>query len=176
LVCAIEQCDTPRRLFDRPANLFVATFIGSPPMNIVQGELRRDRLQIGPWNLPLSNDPVLAASSRIIVGLRPSDFSLATNAPAHWPQAEVTPVTVEELGHERIVRFRLDTAGLGAVAVAAGGAGGTDQVALFADDAAVEISALLSGRDSIKTGANLQLAINTTALHYFDITTGNSIF
>src|SRR5207237_3749453 len=78
----LQQVDTPQRLYDFPANLFVASFVGSPPMNLFEATLERDgsRLVFGEAALDLPTDitserPALAgyAGRRIAVGLRPED-------------------------------------------------------------------------------------------------------
>ena len=51
---AIQQCDTPRNIFDHPRNAFVATFMGSPPMNLLQAEISADRIRFGGYELPLT--------------------------------------------------------------------------------------------------------------------------
>jgi len=169
----VQQCDTPRRLFDRPCNVFVAAFIGLPSMNLVQGKYVGGRVRIGSWNWPVTpgHAGTLAATSNIIVGVRPSDFGLEADSPATWARVEVRPVAVEEFGHERIVKFKVDAAGV------AGEPGpslrpGADQRGLFADDTALEFSALIAGRATVGVGVPLRLAVNTEALYFFDAASG----
>jgi multiple sugar transport system ATP-binding protein len=174
----IQQCDTPRQLFDHPVNLFVAAFIGSPSMNLVHGDVGDGRVRIGGWDLPLSDGHPLAETSvrQVVIGIRPTDFSRDAVAPADWPRVDVRPVTVEELGHERIVLFRVDATRVEIEGMrAAHDLGDSDQVGLFADDVAVEFSALLGGRAVIATDATLRLAIDTSALHFFDPIGGGAI-
>jgi multiple sugar transport system ATP-binding protein len=153
----IQQCDTPRRLFDRPRNVFVATFMGSPPMNLLQAELTAAGIRFGRYELPLGagvSRPNTVAST-VLVGLRPGDVALDRSAPDHWPRIEVVPHAVEEYGHERIVRFRADAASSAA--------------------AAVEVSVLLSGRDVVAFGERLRLGVDTAHLHFFDLQSGNAL-
>jgi multiple sugar transport system ATP-binding protein len=152
----IQQCDTPRGLFDRPRNVFVATFMGSPPINLLQADITAAGVRFGRYELPLGagiGRPNTVAS--VLVGLRPGDVALDRSAPGHWPRIEVVPHAVEEYGHERIVRFRA--------------------AAPLDGDAEVEVNALLSGRDVIAIGEPLRLAVDTAHLHFFDPESGDAI-
>ncbi|HKT78969.1 MAG TPA: ABC transporter ATP-binding protein [Vicinamibacterales bacterium] len=153
----IQQCDTPRRLFDRPRNVFVATFMGSPPMNLLKGTVTAGGVRFGRYELPLaagSSGPN-ALPSTVLVGLRPGDVALDHGAPGHWPRIDVMPHAVEEYGHERIVRFRADAPTNG--------------------DAGIEVNVLLSGRDVVAVGERLRLAVDTAHLHFFDPESGNAL-
>ena len=68
----IQQCDTPEMLFERPANLFVAAFMGSPPMNLVEGEVRAGRLTMAGIEVPLPEG--VRHEGPVIAGVRPSDL------------------------------------------------------------------------------------------------------
>src|SRR6188474_124210 len=145
----IQQCDTPRRLFDRPRNVFVATFMGSPPMNLLKGTVTAGGVRFGRYELPLaagSSGP--AVPSTWLMGLRPGDLALDRNAPSHWPRIEAVPHAVEEYGHERIVRFRYDEPSNGGPEF--------------------DVGALLNGRDVIAVGERLRLGVDTAHLHFFD--------
>ena len=106
----IQQCDTPRALFDQPRNVFVATFMGSPPMNLLKANMTAGAIRFGRYELPLDGGVRIpnAAPSTLLMGLRPGDLALDRSAPGHWPRIDVVPHAVEEYGHERIVRFRYD--------------------------------------------------------------------
>jgi multiple sugar transport system ATP-binding protein len=98
----LQQCGTPRELYDRPANTFVAGFIGSPAMNLCTVPVRADEtLSFGGIALPLP-DPVAAAARRnghesVVLGLRPESLEVA----GEGVPAEVT--IVEELGADAFV-------------------------------------------------------------------------
>ncbi len=153
----IQQCDTPRRLFDRPCNTFVATFIGSPPMNLLKAERTAAGIRFGSFELPLGSGTRIpdAAPAGLLLGLRPGDLALDRSAPGHWPRIDVVAGAVEEHGHERIVRLRSE-----------GPAGGGDEV---------EFSALLGGRDPIDTGERLRVGVDTAHLHFFDPGNGEAV-
>ena len=152
----IQQCDTPRRLFDHPCNLFVAAFIGSPAMNLAQGQLIDRSLCIGDLRIPLEERHPLSRLERssLIVGLRPSDMEADAIAPASWPRIEVRLVTVEELGHQRIVRFDVAAPGV---------------------NIPTSFCALLGGRGTAQAGSMARLAINSAAFYCFDSGTGAAI-
>ena len=153
----IQQCDTPRRLFDQPRNVFVATFMGSPPMNLLRAEITAGGIRFGSYELPLESGARIANAvpSTFLVGLRPGDVALDRSAPGHWPRIEVVPHAVEEYGHERIVRFRSGSPSDGG--------------------AEAEVSVLLSGRDVIAVGERLRLGVDTAHLHFFDPESGNAL-
>jgi multiple sugar transport system ATP-binding protein len=174
----IQQCDTPRQVFDRPANLFVAAFIGSPSMNLASAEVGWGSVRFGGWELPLPEDRLLRAGrvTQVIVGLRPTDFAHAVGAPSAWPRVRVTATGVEELGAERTVHFRIDSPRLDTFAVrAANDVGNDDQFGLFADESGASFSAQLGGREHIEIGTEIDLAIDPEAMHCFDPTTGEAL-
>jgi multiple sugar transport system ATP-binding protein len=155
----IQQCDTPRRLFDQPRNVFVATFMGSPPMNLLKANMTGGGIRFGRYELPIAAGVRLpdALPTTLLIGLRPGDVALDRNAPSHWPRIEMVPHAVEEHGHERIVRFRYDAA------VPSG------------ENTEPEINALLGGRDVIAVGERLRLGVDTAHLHFFDPQNGNAL-
>jgi ABC-type sugar transport system ATPase subunit len=92
-----QQLDSPQRLYRSPANTFVATFIGSPSMNLLQGCVRGGELAVGPAWL----GPVDTPDGDVTVGVRPEDFVVADGGPL---DAHVE--FVEDLGPETLVHFR----------------------------------------------------------------------
>src|SRR5689334_8148253 len=106
----IEQIGTPLELYDHPANLFVAQFIGSPAMNVVTGTLRRDADDAwvdadggGRW--PLATNAPGSDGMRVAYGVRPSDLGVA--AGARSIAAEV--IVVEPTGAETELLVRVGT-------------------------------------------------------------------
>jgi multiple sugar transport system ATP-binding protein len=151
----ILQCDTPRVIFDRPRNVFVATFMGSPAMNLLPTTIADGTLRMGKWMLPLEGSRPLPAKwpASLLVGLRPTDCAIGAAAPTAWPRIEVLPWQVEEHGHERILRCRDSRDG----------------------ESPVELCALLGGRDAIAVAQPLQLAIDTAQLQFFDAVSGDAL-
>src|SRR5216117_745094 len=72
----LQQVDRPQVLYDRPTNLFVAGFIGSPAMNLVEAQLGEREVQFGPHVLPVADRPELGAHAgrRVGLGIRPEDI------------------------------------------------------------------------------------------------------
>jgi multiple sugar transport system ATP-binding protein len=93
----VQQVDAPERLYRKPANMFVAGFIGSPAMNFVQGTLRDGRVALGEHSvtLPSAN----GHSGPVVVGVRPEDVLIGDAADALPAQIEIT----EQLGPEVLV-------------------------------------------------------------------------
>ncbi|HEX6087124.1 MAG TPA: sn-glycerol-3-phosphate ABC transporter ATP-binding protein UgpC [Thermoanaerobaculia bacterium] len=93
----IQQVGTPLEVYDRPANVFVAQFIGTPPMNFFDATVNGDRLEAGSFSIPLPNR---VDAQRLRVGIRPEHLTRGT-APV---QAIVE--LVEPIGHEAVVHTR----------------------------------------------------------------------
>jgi len=102
----VQQFGTPEDVYSRPANLFVAGFIGSPPMNFLDGEIDHGRFRIGEATLSLP--PLIggaAAGREAVIGVRPQDLSIVASA---GPDALAGTVSlVELLGSEKLVEVQL---------------------------------------------------------------------
>jgi multiple sugar transport system ATP-binding protein len=170
----LQQCDTPQNLFHRPANLFVAAFMGSPAMNLVQGELQGESVVVGEWAIPLPPGSRLARrTGSVVVGMRPTDFEHAETAAPEFPRYTVQPMVVEELGAESYVIFPLDVPRLEASALrAAADAESEGEGTLLADDNRAQLTARVSGRRPVTTATKLELALDHRALHFFDPASG----
>jgi multiple sugar transport system ATP-binding protein len=103
----LQQCDTPRAIYAHPANAFVAGFIGSPPMNLVDGTLEAGGVRIGSTLIPVRGEPPGAVGAPVTVGVRPESLELA--APPDGIPATVA--MVEELGPEAFVHAQLADGG-----------------------------------------------------------------
>ena len=94
----LQQCASPRELYDNPANAFVGTFIGSPSMNIIPSLVAEGGVDMNGYLVPIERDVLTKASGgKVIVGVRPEDLTLATEG------AEMTVTLVEELGADTYV-------------------------------------------------------------------------
>jgi multiple sugar transport system ATP-binding protein len=140
----LQQVDTPRTLYDRPANVFVAGFIGSPAMNLVQLPIVDGGVQFGDAVLPISSDILSKASTkRVTVGIRPEKLSVEN-------QGLVVDVdVVEELGSDGFLygRAQLD---------------GTEQ------NVVVRVDAI----NHPKAGDRIHLLADAASVHVFDAETG----
>jgi multiple sugar transport system ATP-binding protein len=167
----IVQVDVPQRLYEAPRNLFVAAFIGSPSMNLVEATVDADTIAFGQFRVPL--DPVRRPArgvGRVILGVRPEAFNDAAFAQAHLPRVGVTVEVLEELGSDSHVFFRV----------------AAPRVTFESRDAADEEASLLAEDDSLFTarvdpatsgriGAPLELALDPASFHFFDSQTGESL-
>ncbi len=107
---AIEQIGTPMELFNNPANVFVASFLGSPPMNQVKGTLTETGAKIGDIELKLPYPINGNAGRDVVVGIRPEHVTLAEG-----PQTTAMPISldlVEPLGSEALLHARFGEATL----------------------------------------------------------------
>jgi multiple sugar transport system ATP-binding protein len=186
----LQQFATPRELYDRPVNLFVATFIGSPEMNLYEASLEEsgERLvvAIGSQRLGLPGQQFRPYLGRkVIVGIRPEDLgdpaledrvgATAAGAHAGHPHASLTADArlLELLGSEQHVFFSLDATPV-AAAGAAGAAGSAGQTGLLADSEPNGV-ARLDSRSAIRAGTKVTFSVDTERLHFFDPDTGRAI-
>ena len=180
----LQQVDTPQALFSAPVNLFVAGFMGSPAMNFAGARLVRDdglTAVFAGYRLPvpaalLAARPALAdyADKDVIVGIRPSDFEDGSLADPAWPRIRATSDVTEALGTEMHVLFRIDAppvrhAALGVVASA------DSEDALPLDASKSLWTARVAARSKIAPGHQVDLAVDTSNLQFFDQATGLSI-
>jgi multiple sugar transport system ATP-binding protein len=183
----LQQVAAPRELYDRPANLFVAGFIGSPAMNLLRGVFTeragQDTLLLGDQVLPVDAAlfearPGLRAyrDRPVAVGIRPEDMEDAAVLPESsvavlHGSAELT----EALGSDLLVHFMIE-----APAVV------TDDVRELARDAGVEllapgetrteVVARFNPRSPVRDGDSIQVVVDTARLHVFDLETGQSLW
>jgi multiple sugar transport system ATP-binding protein len=92
----LQQVATPRELYDTPANVFVAAFIGSPAMNVLRGPVGSDGVTVGGLALPVPRERLtrLGAADTVDVGIRPESFTIATEPTGLTMEVRL----VEELG------------------------------------------------------------------------------
>jgi len=166
----LQQVDTPQRLFRAPANLFVAAFIGSPAMNLVEADVVDGQLRFGGFALPLPADSRISAA-RVVLGIRPTDFQDGATANG-LPRLQVRAEVVEDLGSEAHVIFTVDAPRVVAESVQAAADARAGDDALLADDMRARFTARLDGQREIAPGAEVELAVDPQRLHLFDAATG----
>ena len=171
----IQQVDRPQVLYRQPANLFVAAFIGSPSMNLVEGELSDGAVELAGIRLPLDAERRPGRQGRVIVGIRPEDFEDVAFAEPGRPQIDVDVAVVEELGAETHLIFPIDAPPVEAEDLRAATDERESDVRLLADDARVLFTARVDTRSTARPGGTVRLAVNTAALHFFDPDTGASL-
>ena len=91
----IQQLDTPEGIYERPVNLFVAGFLGSPPINLIEGVIEDGAFTRGDWRLPLAHPP--EEGRPVILGLRPEDVVAPTPG---LPRIDARVTLVSPLGSE----------------------------------------------------------------------------
>jgi multiple sugar transport system ATP-binding protein len=174
----LQQVDTPQSLFNRPRNLFVAAFIGSPAMNLVEAQVDGSRLRFADIELPLPGGSPLAGQARkVILGIRPSDFEHGSTADRELPRIRVRPDVVEELGSESHVIFTVDAPIVAADAVRAAADAQTDDEGklLFAGEERTSFTARIDGKKPVAAGQEIELAVDYTCAHCFDPETGDAL-
>jgi multiple sugar transport system ATP-binding protein len=168
----LQQVDTPQNLFHHPKNLFVAAFIGSPSMNLVDAKVSGGRVSFADvsFELPQSS-PAASYEGQLILGIRPTDFEHGAGAEAELPRLHVRPDVVEDLGSENHVIFTIDAPRVTAEAVRAASDDREVEGGLFADDRAV-FTACVDARRSVTTSSDVELAVDYRRLHFFQPATG----
>jgi multiple sugar transport system ATP-binding protein len=184
----LQQVAPPQELYDRPANLFVAGFIGSPAMNLLRGDLSGTeedlRLTVGGQELRVDSDvlrqrPALRGyiGRAVAVGIRPEDMedarlSEAADGDRFTSKAEL----VEAMGSDVMVHFTVEAAAVV-----------TEDTKELARDVGSDVLgeleaphtvvvARFSPRTQVKVGEDIEVRVDTTRLHFFDLDTSASIW
>ena len=177
----LMQVDSPQDLYDQPDNVFVAGFIGSPSMNLMEGQLggsaEEPTVTIGSVtvSIPEVTGTGLAdyIGKKLVVGLRPEDMEDAVTVDG--PDASRTFSTsarlVESLGSEIIVHFGLDAEPY----VVADAIDDEAEKGLSNDLDTATFVARISPRSPVRNSADIDLVIDAERFHFFDITSGNAI-
>ena len=169
----IQQVDIPQRLYDEPENLFVAAFIGSPAMNLVEANLGGDAVQLLGHSIQLDRErrPTFARAGHAILGIRPEAFEDAAFAPPGRPQIDVRVEVIEELGSDAFVFFEADAP---PVIVDEATRAEDEEATLIAHERAL-FAARVDPRTKARVGEMLRLAIDPSRLYFFDPDTGESL-
>jgi multiple sugar transport system ATP-binding protein len=161
----LQQVDTPQHLYDHPANVFVAAFIGSPSMNLYESTIEGRTLRLGSQTLAL-DDSLFERNStladyegkNVIVGIRPEDFedaNLADSTPEDRRLTAMVTLT-EALGSEIMVHFELEAPTVDSGDPDAAEETITDAVGRF------------NPRSQVRIGEAIEIAVTTENLHFFD--------
>ncbi|WP_405216012.1 ABC transporter ATP-binding protein [Agrococcus sp. Ld7] len=144
----LQQVGTPRDLYGSPANLFVAGFIGSPAMNLMELTISDQGAHFGNHLVPIPREQLSGAKDGVVVGVRPEDVNVAE-------QGDGLPVEVdlvEELGADGYLYGHADVEGK-----------------------RVDIVARVDGRNHAKLGDTVYITPDPTHLHVFDKESGNRL-
>jgi multiple sugar transport system ATP-binding protein len=145
----LQQVDTPLKLYDKPANLFVAGFIGSPQMNLMEGVAVEGQVKLGDYKVPVDETASKTMNGNVTVGVRPEAWRLVSAEEGGLP---VQVTVVEELGADGFVY-------------------GTSGVEGTPHDIIVRVSA----RDSVHKGDTLYVTTDPHKVHVFDTETGERL-
>ncbi len=159
----LQQLGPPQEVYDRPANVFVAGFIGSPPMNLLRGSAAAGRVKAGEFTLERAGVP----DGELVVGLRPEALRPAVDG---MPAIDFRVDVVEPLGDELIVH-----GSLAAELIAAASEELDADVIAPHDGTLVEAVACLAPRDRPKEGSVIRLGVDPEQVHVFDARTGLAI-
>jgi len=175
----LQQVDTPQNLYDRPANVFVAAFIGSPSMNLFEADLSLNdaggTVRIGEQTLSFGSEvldarPALRAydGKTLIVGMRPEDFEDATMVSDDRTGRRLDSIVrlTEALGSEIMVHFNIDASKVDA--------GDPDAVEEAPDSA--NAVGRFSPRSRVRMGEPVSIVVATENLHFFDIAGRHAIW
>jgi multiple sugar transport system ATP-binding protein len=163
----LQQQGPPQQLYDEPANLFVAAFVGSPSMNLLKATIERDgdvtACVVGSGRLPLTNGviPAIAAyeGAEVAVGIRAEHLGDPGTDGTGQPPLRGRVKFVELLGSERLVQLEVDATPVG-----------------NRDGAApAVVTARYDAHAAIGAGELAELAVATDHLHFFDLETGAAI-
>jgi multiple sugar transport system ATP-binding protein len=169
----VQQVDVPATLYDAPANLFVAAFIGSPAMNLVQATLEGDALRLGALSIPVDRSR-RPADGRVIAGIRPEAFEDAAFAARELPTIDVTVEVLEGIGSDAYVFFRVDATAVTVEDALSDEA--EDATTLLAEQTGgAMFTARVDARTRAKVGERLTLAVDPSRLYYFSPETGESV-
>jgi multiple sugar transport system ATP-binding protein len=185
----LQQVAPPQELYDRPVNLFVGGFIGSPAMNVIEAKLERSGndlvAQIGSNKLALGAETTSARPGlkayegrTVVLGIRPEDLEDASLEEAGDNQRLKGKVALTEaLGAEIMVHFKVDarpaqTEDVRELAQDAG----TEDLAEIGDDSGATMVGRFGARSRVRPGDSFEAAVDTRALHFFDPETGLGIY
>jgi multiple sugar transport system ATP-binding protein len=177
----LQQVDTPQVLYDQPVNEFVAGFIGSPSINLVESELARSNghleVSLGEHKLAVDDQIARNRSSlgdyvgkKIILGIRPEDFedaAIEPDAPADR-RIKVTADLTEPLGSEVLVHFGTEATAVVSSAAAADAGEDADIRLGEEEDVSTRLIARVSPKSHVALGQQVELAVDTSRLYFFD--------
>jgi multiple sugar transport system ATP-binding protein len=173
----IQQVGTPADVYEHPVNLFVAGFIGSPPMNFLPGRLDGDQVRTPIGDLPISRARLEAGEGGdrrdVIVGIRPEHFEdamlvrLLASGHIFTTRIEV----LEALGSDSYAHFTVDSPRISSSELEEL----ADETSVACSAEGVQVVARLAAASAIKQGQQAQLWVDTSQLHLFDHETGRSL-
>ncbi|MYH93705.1 MAG: sn-glycerol-3-phosphate ABC transporter ATP-binding protein UgpC [Acidimicrobiaceae bacterium] len=180
----LQQVDTPMTLFNEPDNIFVAAFIGSPSMNIMEGVLSRNgqglHLSLGDQSLAVPDDvlsrrPALDGylNRKVAVGLRPKDLedaSVVSDHPADQ-RLRASVLHTEALGFEIIAYFDMDAKPV----ISKEALELSDEEISAAETSSTRVHARFNPTTAVRAGDTIDVAVTVENAHFFDLESGLAI-
>ena len=180
----LHQVDTPMTLFNEPDNIFVAAFMGSPSMNLMEGVLSRGaqglQVTLGSQTLAVPEEvlqqrPLLEGylDRTVAVGVRPKDFEDAAVASDHPTDQRLraTVTHTEALGFEIIAYFDVDAKPV----ISREALELTDEEVSAAEKSSTRAHARFNPTTSVRSGDSIEVAVTVGNAHFFDLETGLAI-
>ncbi len=177
----LQQVDTPSGIYNKPRNIFVAAFIGAPTMNLYQAQLAQGaagglELMLGTTRLTLTPEIVAQhpglpryVGRQVIVGVRPEDLADATIGAPGGNRIRASAELIEALGSDLLVHFSIDA----------------PAAVVQSSDSLQEIKAGTRGsravarftpKSHVRLGQEIEVAVDTERLHFFDPESGDAIW
>jgi multiple sugar transport system ATP-binding protein len=145
----LQQVDTPLNLYDKPVNLFVAGFIGSPQMNLIEAQAAEGHAKIGEYLVPVDPTASKKMQGNITVGVRPEAWRLVSPNEGGLP---INVTVVEELGADGYVYGTCDVQGTPG-----------------------NVIVRVSGRDQVQKGDVIYVTTDPSSVHVFDTESGERL-
>lgn len=172
----VQQVAAPQKLYDSPANSFVAAFIGSPSMNLVKARLAGDSVSFGGFTIPLHREhrPRFGTHEGIVLGIRPEAFEDVAFAERGLPQIEVNIEVLEELGSDAHVFFPVEAEQV-VIEDAVVAEAEDETTILAAERDRTLLVARVDARTKARVGDRLRLAVDPARLYFFSPEEGESL-
>jgi len=151
----LQQVDSPLHLYDKPRNLFVAGFIGSPAMNLMEATVVEGGAKIGDYVVPIPRETLSKASNEksLMLGIRPENFALGSGADG----IPIDVAVVEELGADAFLYGTI------------GGLSDDEKIT------AQQVVGRISSREPPQRGSSVRLTVDPSHVHVFSQATGDRL-
>jgi multiple sugar transport system ATP-binding protein len=183
----LQQYDAPQRLYERPANLFVASFMGSPAMNVLEGSLELDGdalvCRVGPASLvlpPERSDLKQHVGKPIAIGIRPEALDEVGGRYGDGGRLHGRVLAVEALGAEQLVHVEFDAKPVLVEDVLEGlvdpqEAEELQELGVVADSSRATVVARLDASARVRPDEPIDLAVDLRHLHFFELASGEAL-
>jgi multiple sugar transport system ATP-binding protein len=176
----LQQLASPQEVFRQPTNLFVAAFIGSPPMNLVEAKVGDGDISFADYRLPLPSGTDLSEyrNRSVILGIRPSDLEDADVwTGENRPVIEANVEIVEDLGTEMNVIFSINAPPVVTEQTQAAEEDASTEtgIPLIASEGTNTFTARVDPRCRARSGSRVRLSVDPDRFHFFDPETSTAV-